>query len=103
MERGMGLKSHVSIKTALDAVARNPVLETDEIISLPAHELVCRTLFEIANDADSNKRGSQAKANLARKLIFDRMVGKRKSGSHPATSKQSGIEFTDLTGRGVEA
>lgn len=94
----MGLKSHTSIKQALEYVSRNPVLETDEIIALPAHELVARTLFEIANTAHPTKRGSLAKANHARKLIFDRMVGKRKSGSHPATKKREGLEFSDLTG-----
>lgn len=100
----MGLmKSHTSIRQALDYVARNPVLETDEIIGLPAHELVARTLFEIANNAHPSQRGSLARANLARKLIFDRMVGRRKSGSHPATKKRESVEFRDLTSGEVES
>lgn len=91
------MKSHTSIRQALQFVANHPEVDTDELITLPAHELVARTLFEIANTAHPAKRGSLAKANLARKLIFDRMVGRRKSGSHPATKKQDGIEFADLT------
>lgn len=92
------MKSHTSIKQAMDHVANNPELTTDELISLPAHELVIRTLFEIANDAHPSKRGSLSRANVARKMIFDRMVGRRKAGSHPATRESAAVAFKDLTG-----
>lgn len=94
----MGLKRTVSIRQALQYVADHPDLDTDELISLPAHELVARTVFEIANTAHPGKRGSLAKANVARKMIFDRLVGRRRPGSHPATKKSTALRFADLTG-----
>jgi hypothetical protein len=88
-----------TIRQALQHVVNNPELESDELVALPVHELVSRTLFEIANSAHPSKRGSLAKANVARKMIFDRLVGKRKAGSHPATKKEAAaVEFADLTG-----
>jgi hypothetical protein len=90
----------VTIRQALQHVADNPDLETDDIISMKVHELVSRNLFDIANGANMSERGSMSRANIARKMIFDRLVGKRKPGSHPATRKQRGIEFHDLTGEG---
>jgi len=91
----------VTIRQALQHVADNPDLETDDIISMKVHELVSRNLFDIANGANMSERGSMSRANIARKMIFDRLVGKRKPGSHPATRKQRGIEFHDLTGEGT--
>lgn len=88
----------VSIRDAMQRVADNPVVSTDEMIQLPAHELVCRTLFEIANRPDESRRGSFTRANKARKLILERLVGKRRAGSHPATRTKVEIEFVDLTG-----
>lgn len=87
----------VSIRDALQRVADNPVMATDEVIQLPVHELVCRNLFEIANRPDQNTRGSMARANKARKMILDRLVGKRRAGSHPATRRETPIDFVDLT------
>lgn len=87
----------VSIRQALQAVADNPVMETDEVIQVHVHELVCRALFEIANRPDASVRGSMARANKARKMILDRLVGKRRAGSHPATRSDIPIEFEDLT------
>ena len=93
---------HVSIHQALQHVADNPRLETDELIQVPAHELVARTLFDIANNPDASQRGAMTKANKARKLIFDRLVGKRRAGSHPATRTEVQINFVDLTGGELE-
>lgn len=98
MEFGMGLKRVVTIRQAMQMVADRPEITTDDLISLPAHELVVRTLFEIANNANSTERGAASKANTARGMIFNRMVGRRRSGSHPATKKTLDIEFADLTG-----
>lgn len=92
------MAKQVSIRDALQRVADNPELHTDEIIQLPVHELVCRNLFEIANRPDASTRGSLARANKARKMIFDRLVGKRRAGSHPATRVKVDLEFVDLTG-----
>ena len=94
--------SKVSIRDALQRVADNPVMLDDEIIQLPVHELVCRTLFDIANRPDANQRGSMGRANKARKMILDRLVGKRRAGSHPATRNEVSINFVDLTGGELE-
>lgn len=98
----MGVK-HTTIKKAMTYVADNPYLATDELIQVPVHELVVRALFDIANTPDASVRGSLGRANKARKIIFDRMVGKRRAGSHPATRTETPIEFIDLTGEELEA
>lgn len=94
--------AHVTIKQALQRVADNPTPDTDVALQVPAHELVCRSLFEIANNPDAKVRGSMARANRARKLIFDRLVGKRKPGTHPATKNVVQVDFVDLTSYQLE-
>lgn len=91
----MGLKKVITIQQALQNVADHPELDTDELISLPVHELVCRTLFEIANNVRPH---TQSKANTARQIIFNRLVGRRAPGAHPATRQKNAISFVDLTG-----
>lgn len=91
------MAKHVTIKQALQNVADNPHLDTDELIQVPVHELIARALFEIANRPDASVRGSMARANKARKMILDRLVGKRRAGSHPATRNDVPIELMDLT------
>lgn len=93
----------ITIRQSLQHVVDNPVLKTDELITLPAHELVSRTLFEIANGAQVSERGSMARANIARNMIFNRLVGRRRPGSHPATDRRPTLEFVDLTGEELEA
>lgn len=93
----------VTIRQALQHVVDNPVLGTDDLISLPAHELVSRTLFEIANGAQISERGSMTRANVARNMIFTRLVGRRRPGSHPATEKKVELEFVDLIGAELKA
>lgn len=87
----------VSIREALKRVSDYPRMVDDELIQVPAHELVCRNLFEIANHPDVAQRGSLTRANKARKMILDRLVGKRRAGSHPATRTEVEIDFIDLT------
>jgi hypothetical protein len=87
----------VTIKQALQAVADYPTMIDDEIIQHPVHELVCRELFDIANRPNASIRGSLARSNKARKMILDRLVGKRRAGSHPATRGDISVEFVDLT------
>lgn len=91
------MAKHVTIRQALQHVADNPVLETDELIQVHVYELVARALFEISNQPDSSVRGSMARANKARALILNRLVGKRRAGSHPATRNEIPLEFEDLT------
>lgn len=88
----------VTVRQALQNVADYPHLVDDELIQVPAHELICRALFEIANRPDARVRGSFTRANKARRMIFNRLVGKRRSGSHPATRNEVELEFVDLTG-----
>jgi len=88
----------VTIRQALQQVADHPVPRTDDMVSLPVHELVCRTLFDIANNPMAGKRASMAQANVARGIILNRLVGRRNPGSHPATKKVTHLEFTSLTG-----
>ena len=88
----------VTIRQALQHVVDNPVLKTDDLLSLPAHELVSRTLFEIANGAQISERGSMTRANVARNMIFNRLVGRRRPGTHPATPQKVELEFVDLVG-----
>lgn len=92
----------VTVRQAMQNVADYPELMTDELIQVPVHELICRALFDIANRPDASQRGSMARANKARKMILDRMVGKRRAGSHPATRAEMRIEFVDLTGGELE-
>lgn len=92
------MKKHVSIHQSLQYVADHPDLATSDILSLPAHELISRTLFQIANDAQLHDKKSLARANTARTMIFQRLVGKRRAGSHPATRKTTSLQFKDLTG-----
>lgn len=90
------MKNMVTIRSAIQRCADYPVQVTDDI-DTPVHELVCRTLFDIANRPSVNERGSLTRANKARKMILDRLVGKRRAGSHPATANNAALEFVDLT------
>ena len=87
----------VSIKESLENVAKHPEMSTDIIIDVRVHELVARTLYEIANDPDQRVRGSLSRATKAQKLIFNRIVGTRRPGTHPAAREGGDIEFRDLT------
>ena len=91
----------VTVKQALQHVSENPVMLDDVMLTKPVHELVCRTLFEIANNPDGSKL-SLSRANRARNLIYDRLVGRRRAGSHPATNTNSEVTFTDLTAGAIE-
>jgi hypothetical protein len=91
------LKRHKSIADALQYVAEHPIGSTAAPIDAPVYELVCQALFQVANSPDSNVRGSFAKANRAQKLILNRMVGRRRPGTHPAQARTEEIEFVDLT------
>jgi len=92
----------VSIQQALQQVADHPHMDTDDLLNTKAHELVCRSLFEIANAPKADQRGSLTRANTARHMIFTRLVGRRRAGSHPATRVRVEVEFIDLAGKEVE-
>lgn len=85
-----------TIQEALQLVADNPAQPDDYTIA-PVHQLVCLALFEIANNPDASTRGSLQRANKARAMILNRLVGKRRAGSHPATRTKQTIDFIDMT------
>lgn len=95
------LSKHKSIREALQFVADNPEIRTPPI-DTPAWELVGRILFEVANSPNPKVRGSMARATRAQKMIADRLVGKRRPGTHPATVRDQQVVFRDLTAGMVE-
>jgi len=61
----MGVRG-MTIQQSLQHVVNNPELESDDLLQVPASELVCRVLFDIANSAQLKDRKSMARANTAR-------------------------------------
>lgn len=92
---------HVTVREALQAVADNPIPSDDEI-QTRVHELLARSIYDIANRPEANKRGSLARANKARKILLERLVGRRRAGSHPATRTRVAVTFVDLTAGSIE-
>ena len=86
-----------TIQQALEAVANNPVPSSSDPIDQPVHELVCQALFDIANKPDRRVRGAMARATRAQKIVLDRLVGRRRAGTHPAQVRSDEIDFLDLT------
>lgn len=89
---------HTSIKRALQHVADYPGLVDDDIMQMPVHELVSRVLFDVANSYDQTQRGSATRANKARKIILDRLGGKRMPGTDPVVKQEIQLQFKDLSG-----
>ena len=87
-----------TIRQAIQHVADYPDAVDDNWLEMPVHELVVRTLFDIANRPDASVRGSHAAANKAREMIFNRLVGRRRAGTHPAVINGTELTFVDLTG-----
>ncbi len=92
------MKNPVSVRAALQYVQDFPNPVDDNMLNMPVHEMVARTLFDIANNPDASVRGSQARANKAREIILDRLTGKRRAGTAPVSGTQAAIKFLDLTG-----
>jgi hypothetical protein len=97
------LKRTKSVQEALQYVSEHPQQSSADTIDLPVWELVCRQLFHVANSPDKRVRGSMGRATAAQKMLLDRLVGRRRPGTHPAQSTTEGIEFTDLTVGLIEA
>lgn len=89
--------AHVNIRQALQFVADHPEPATDVMLDLPVWELVSRELFYIANNPNVKVRGSMAKSTRAQKMILDRLVGTRRNGTNPVSTKIDTIDFVDLT------
>jgi hypothetical protein len=86
-----------TVKEALEHVAKNPPEGFEPTVDKPAWELVCQVLFIHANGADPRIRGSVGRATRAQKLIFNRLTGRRRPGTHPAQVQAEEIDFVDLT------
>lgn len=93
----MVAKRNRTIQEALQYVADHPEPSSDVALEIPVHELICRQLFEVAMSPDAKVRGSLGRATRAQKLIMDRLVGRRRPGSHPAQMQGNDLEFDDLT------
>jgi hypothetical protein len=91
-----------TVRQALQHVADYPVPVDDTTITMHTGELIARTLFDIANRPDANVKGSMARANRARKMIFDRLGGKRRAGSSPAVPTVQQLRFRDLTTKEIK-
>ena len=88
--------AEVTVQQALQKVADNPA-EPTEPIDAKVHDLVAHALFRIANNPDASVRGSMGRANKARRMIFNRLTGRRAAGTHPAAKSTEELEFVDLT------
>lgn len=91
------MSKHKTIAEALQYVADHPQPSTSITIDMPVWELVSRKVFDVANHPDKRVRGSMSRATRAQRLIYDRLVGRRRPGTHPAQVKTDEIDFVDLT------
>lgn len=95
MAQGMGVK-HRTVKEALEFVSKHPMPDTPTI-EMPVWELVCRHLFEQANTIGGSAV-QMKRTTTAQKIIFDRLAGKRRPGTHPAAAKgRRELKMVDLT------
>ena len=85
-----------TVKQALEHYAANPVLPED-VIDVPIHTLIARSLFAFANNPNPKVKGANARANRAQKILLERMVGRRNPGTSPASSAEEVLEFADLS------
>jgi hypothetical protein len=92
-----------TVQEALQYVADHPTQSRDATIEVPVWELISRQLIHIANSPDKRVRGSMARATRAQKMLLDRLVGRRRPGTHPAQTHNEGIEFADLTSAVIAA
>lgn len=92
----------MTVREALQHVADYPQPVDDEVITMHTGELICRTLYDLANTPDANVKGSLGRANRARRMIFNRLAGRRRAGTAPAVKKQQRLEMHDLTGESDE-
>jgi hypothetical protein len=87
-----------TVREALQHVADYPVPIDDEVLMQHTGELIARTLYDIANKPDANVRGSLPRANRARKMIMERLSGRRRSGTAPHQKQVVRLHMVDLTG-----
>lgn len=90
-----------TVREALQYVADYPQPVDDEVITMHTGELIARTLFDIANQPDASVRGSMGRANKARKMIMDRLAGRRRAGTEPHVKKVESLRMRNLTGEEI--
>lgn len=90
---------NVSVEGALKRVTENPEPGTDVTLDIPAHELIARTLFDIAASPDARVPGSLNRSTRAQKLILNRLVGTRRPGTHPVARGYETLTYIDMTGK----
>lgn len=90
-----------TVREALQFVADYPQPIDDEVITMHTGELIARTLYDIANKPDASQRGSMTRANKARKLIMDRLAGRRRAGTQPHQKQVVRLRMNDLTGGAI--
>ena len=90
-----------TVREALQHVADYPTPVSDDVITMHTGELIARTLFDIANKPDANVRGSMGRANKARRMIMDRLTGRRRAGTAPHEKRANTLRMVDLTGEGI--
>jgi hypothetical protein len=93
----VGKVKHLSVHDALQHVAEHPPKSFEPTVDAPVWELIGQVLFVHANSGDPRVRGSMGRATAAQKMIFDRISGRRRPGTHPAQVENEEIEFLDLT------
>ena len=86
-----------SVPEALVYVAQHPPQSFEPTVDMPTWEIIGQLLYLIANSGNPRHRGSVNRATRAQKMIWDRKVGRRRAGTHPATVQAEEIEFEDLT------
>jgi hypothetical protein len=87
-----------TVRESLQYVADYPQPVDDDVIMMHTGELIARTLFDIANKPDASVKGSLPRANKARKMIMDRLVGRRRAGTAPHQKTVVQLQMHDLTG-----
>jgi hypothetical protein len=88
-----------TVREALQHVADYPQPVDDETITMHTGELIARTLYDIANTPNVQERGSLTRANRARKMIMDRLGGKRRPGTKPVRPSGEQLLVKNLTGK----
>ena len=86
-----------SVADSLEYVAAHPPQSFEPTVEMPTWEVIGQLLYLIAKSGNARERGSVDRATRAQKMIWDRKVGRRAPGTHPATIKAEEVNFKDLT------
>lgn len=86
----------ITVRQALQHVHDYPG-SREITVESPVSDVISRILFEIAMTPDPKVKVSMARAVRAQKMISERLVGRRRAGTHPAQARSTTVEFVDLT------